>query len=112
VGEVAGQLAVGVGLGEEILSLLLGGGDRVGAGNEAQRRVILARELDQRVGELGGVTARLAVLVLVRVRRLTRIEPEKGVHGLLVLPQGLRPEAQVGLAGVRDGVHPAGRPAP
>jgi hypothetical protein len=31
VGEVAGQLAVGVGLGEEILRLLLDGGDRVGA---------------------------------------------------------------------------------
>jgi len=57
VGEVAGQFAVGAGLGEEVLGLLLDSGDRVGAGHEAQRQLALARELDQRVGELGGVTA-------------------------------------------------------
>jgi hypothetical protein len=36
-------------------------GDRVGAGHEARRRLPLACELDQRAGELGGVTA-LAVV--------------------------------------------------
>ena len=35
VGEVAGQLAVGVGLGQEILGLLLDRGDGVGAGHPA-----------------------------------------------------------------------------
>jgi hypothetical protein len=35
VGEVAGQLAVGVDLGEQILRLLLDSGDRVGASREA-----------------------------------------------------------------------------
>ena len=37
MGEVAGQLAVRVGLGEEVLCLLLEGGHGVGAGWEAQR---------------------------------------------------------------------------
>jgi len=54
VGEVAGQLAVGVGLGQEVLGLLLDSFDRVGSGREAQRWLILACELDQRAGELGG----------------------------------------------------------
>jgi hypothetical protein len=57
VGEVAGQLAVGVGLGQEVLGLLLDSFDRVGAGREAQRRLVLACELDQRAGELGGSPA-------------------------------------------------------
>jgi hypothetical protein len=34
VGEVAGQLAVGAGLGQEGLGLLLDSGDRVGAGTK------------------------------------------------------------------------------
>src|SRR5512132_2990021 len=61
VGEVAGQLAVGVGLGQEVFGLLLDSGDGVGAGHPAQRRLVLACELDQGVGELGGVTSLLAV---------------------------------------------------
>jgi hypothetical protein len=43
------------------------------------------------------------------MRWFTRIEPEEVVHGVLVPLQGLRPEAQMGLAGVGDGVHPARR---
>ena len=46
------------------LGLLLDGGDGVGAGDEAQRRLVLAGELDQGVGELGGVAALLAVHAL------------------------------------------------
>src|SRR6266511_3457871 len=57
VGEVAGQFAVRTGLREEVGCLLLNGGDRVGAGREAPRWLVLAGELDQRVRELGGVTA-------------------------------------------------------
>src|SRR6185369_7103985 len=61
VGEVAGQVAVGAGLGQEGLCFLLDGGDRVGAGREPQWRLVLARELDQRVGEPGGVASLSAV---------------------------------------------------
>lgn len=35
MGQAAGQLAVGLGLGEELVGLLLEGGDGVGAGGEA-----------------------------------------------------------------------------
>ena len=62
--EVAGQVAVGVGLLEEQLGPVLEGGDRVGAGGEAQRRLVLGGEVDQRVGELGGIAALLAVHAL------------------------------------------------
>src|SRR6266566_2681136 len=48
VGEVAGQLAVGAGLGQEVPGLVLGNLHGVGAGHEARRRLVLARELDQR----------------------------------------------------------------
>jgi hypothetical protein len=54
VGEVARQLAVGVGLGEQGLGFLLDGLDGVGAGGPAQRWLVLVGELDQRTGELGG----------------------------------------------------------
>ena len=54
MGEVAGQLAVGVDLGQELLGLRFSSLHGVGAGHEAQRRLVLACELDQRVGELGG----------------------------------------------------------
>src|SRR5215212_3462745 len=57
----SGQLTVGVGLGQQVVGLLLDGGDRVGAGREAQRRLLLTREPDQRLGELGGVASLLAV---------------------------------------------------
>jgi hypothetical protein len=52
VGEVAGQLAVGVGLGQEVLGLLLDGCGRVGSGRKPLRRLVLTCELDQRVGEI------------------------------------------------------------
>jgi hypothetical protein len=50
VGQRRRQLAVGVGLGQEVLGLLLDRGDGVGAGHPAQRRLVLACQLDQRVG--------------------------------------------------------------
>src|SRR5687768_6566694 len=64
VGEVARQVAVGVGLLKKQLGPVLEGVNRVGAGGETQRRLVLGGEVDQRVGELGGVTALLAVHAL------------------------------------------------
>src|SRR6266496_1242862 len=64
VGQGGRQVTVGVDLGEHVLGLLLDDLDGVGAGDPAQRRLVLARELDQRLGELGGVTALLAVHAL------------------------------------------------
>ena len=55
VGEVAGEFAVGVDLGEEIMRLLFEG--RVGAGREPQPRLAETGELEECVGELGGVAA-------------------------------------------------------
>jgi hypothetical protein len=46
VGKVARQFAVGVGLGQEVLGLLLDRGDGIGAGRKAQRRLVLACELN------------------------------------------------------------------
>src|SRR5687768_1474322 len=60
----AGQVAVGVGLGEQKVGLLLESGDGVGAGGPAQRRLVGVGELDEGVGELGGVAALLAVHAL------------------------------------------------
>jgi hypothetical protein len=54
--EVTGQLAVR-GLGEEVLCLLFEGYDCVGAGGEAQRRLVLACELEQDLGKLGALGA-------------------------------------------------------
>ena len=50
VHERRGQRAVGVGLGHQLLRLLLEGLDGVGAGRPAQRRLVAARECDQRLG--------------------------------------------------------------
>jgi hypothetical protein len=60
-GEITGQLAVGVRLGDEIVCLLLNGRHSVGAGHEAQRRFTLACKLDERVCELCRVTTLLPV---------------------------------------------------
>jgi hypothetical protein len=46
---------VGVGMGKQFVGLLLEGPESVSAGGPAQRRLVLARELDQRLGELGGI---------------------------------------------------------
>src|SRR4249919_1621823 len=62
--EVAGQLAVRVGQFEEQLGPVLEGGDRVGASGEAQRRLVLGGQVDQRVGELGGIAPLSAVHAL------------------------------------------------
>jgi len=51
VGEAAGQVVVGAGLGQEGLSLLL---DRVGAGREAQRRLVLARTPERKAERVAG----------------------------------------------------------
>jgi hypothetical protein len=48
-------------LGEEVLGFLFEGCYGVGAGGEAQRRLVLACDLEQGVGELGGITSLLAV---------------------------------------------------
>src|SRR3954451_19221595 len=61
VGQRAGQFAVGVGLGEQLVSLLLEDPDGVGAGGPAPRRLVGVGELDQRPGELGGVATLEAV---------------------------------------------------
>src|SRR5689334_13937666 len=60
VGQRRGQVTVGVGLGEQLVGLLLEGGDGVGAGRPAQRRLVGVGKPDQRAGELGGVAALLA----------------------------------------------------
>jgi hypothetical protein len=61
VGEGAGQRAVRVGLGQEVPGLLLDGLHGVGTRHEAHGRLALTCELDQRVGELDGVTSLEAV---------------------------------------------------
>ena len=58
------EVAVGVDLRLQIGDLLLGGGDGIGAGDEAARRRLLARDRDQRLRELGRVAGLLAVLGL------------------------------------------------
>src|SRR5580658_10601263 len=60
-GEVAGQVAVSMHLCRKVVGLFLNGRYSVGAGGKTQRWLILARDLDQRVSELRGVTALLAV---------------------------------------------------
>src|SRR5205807_1704834 len=49
------QFPVGVGLGEQVVGFLLNGRDGVGSCCPAKRRFVLARELNQRLGELSGV---------------------------------------------------------
>src|ERR687894_701477 len=53
----------------------------------------------------------LATLFFV-LQRPARVQPEEVVHGVLVLLKRLGPEVEVGPSRVRDGVHPACRPAP
>src|SRR5687768_3479795 len=62
--EAAGQVAVGIALSEEILRPSLERGDRIGAGGEAQRRLLLTCEVDQRIGELRGIADLLPVHTL------------------------------------------------
>src|SRR4051812_40634818 len=64
VRERRGQFAVGVGLGKQVFGLLFDGLDGVGTGDPAQRWLVLARKLDERLGELGRVTALQAVHAL------------------------------------------------
>jgi hypothetical protein len=59
------QVAIGLDLLLQILHLLLGDGDRIGAGDEATRRLLLAGDRDQGARELGRVAGLLAVLGLV-----------------------------------------------
>ena len=54
VGEVARQLAVGVGLGEQVVGLLLDSRDSVGAGHEAQRRLVLSASRTSAAASLAG----------------------------------------------------------
>src|SRR5437870_12944079 len=55
VGEVAGQLAVGVDLGEEVFGLLLDGRHGVGSGDPAPRGVLLLGHRQESGGEPRGV---------------------------------------------------------
>ena len=68
------EVAVGVDLRLEIGDFLLGGGDSIGAGDEAARRLCFARDRDQRLGEPGRVARLLAVLGLppLLLRRCAR----------------------------------------
>ena len=56
------QVAVGVDLRLEIGDLLLGRGDGIGSRDETARRVLFARDRDQRLGQLRRVAGLLAVL--------------------------------------------------
>ena len=56
---------IGVDLLLQLLHLLLGYGDGVSAGDEAARRRLLARDHDERLGELGRVARLLTVLGLI-----------------------------------------------
>ena len=58
------EVAVGVDLHLKIGDLLLDEGDGIGAGDEAARGLLFARDLDQRLCELGGVAGLLAGLGL------------------------------------------------
>ena len=59
VGEVGGEVAVGVGLGEEGLGLGLEDADGVGAGRIARRGLVEGGEVDKGSGELGRLAALL-----------------------------------------------------
>ena len=52
--ERRGKFAVGIGLGQEVFGLPFDGVDGVSTGGPTKRRLILAYEVDQRFGELGG----------------------------------------------------------
>src|SRR6266498_378762 len=54
------QLAVDIDLREQVVGFLLDGLDSVGAGNPAQRRLLLVDDGDQSLRELRGVAALLA----------------------------------------------------
>src|SRR5688572_16547578 len=62
--ERRGQVTVSVDLGEQVASFLLNARNGVGSCCPAKRRFVLARELNQRLGEFGGVTGLRAVHTL------------------------------------------------
>src|SRR2546427_6285511 len=64
VREGGGQLAVGLGLGEQRVGLGLERLDRIGAGSEAGRRLLKRNELHEGVGELSGVATLLPIHAL------------------------------------------------
>jgi hypothetical protein len=64
------QIAEGVRLLLQVLRLLLGDGDDIGAGDEATRRLLLAGDRDEGARELGGVAGLLAVHALVPLHSL------------------------------------------
>jgi hypothetical protein len=63
VAEVAAQLTRGFDLCEKLLGLDRDALDGVGAGDEAQRRLVLAGKGQQGMGELGGVAGLLSVML-------------------------------------------------
>ena len=62
VGQGAGQLAVGLGLGKQCVGLCLERLHGVGTGCEASRRFLERDERDERVRKLGGVATLLPML--------------------------------------------------
>jgi hypothetical protein len=77
------QVAVGVGLCEQTPGLVLQVFDGVGTGSPAQRRLVQARQLNQRAGEPGGISSLEAVHAL---------PGSDGLPGLLGVVRGLRRE--------------------
>src|SRR6185295_14630270 len=69
-GEGRREVPVGVGLRLQIGGRLLGGGNGVGAGDEAARRRLLAGDHDERPRELGRVAGLPAVLGLPELELL------------------------------------------
>ena len=61
---------MGVRLLLQVLGLLLGDGDGIGAGEEAARRLLLAGDRDEGARELGGVAYLLTVHTLVPLHPL------------------------------------------
>ena len=80
------QVAVGIDLREQLLGLLLDGCDGVGAGNPAQRRLLLVDDGDQGLRELGGIVGLLAA---------HRLPGGPGLGGAL----GVVVDRQVGVGG-------------
>ena len=59
------QVAIGVDLLLEVLHLLLGDGDGIGAGDKAARRGLLVGDRDERLRELGRVASLSPILSLI-----------------------------------------------